>query len=155
MARAEIWRRKSRAALASSRKPASTSIWLRKLPGRTSIATAKMLSITFNAAGDIPGAASFDVEGDGLKDVVLVSADFSGTNFPSTITLMIARQNADGTFPSQVTTVPLNAPLPGGLTRAVAGDFNHDGKLDVAFIDGLPGSAKNPPSGSSAVWVAL
>jgi hypothetical protein len=105
--------------------------------------------------GDIPGAASFDVESDGLKDLVLVGADFSGANFPTTITLMIARQNADGTFPSQVTTVPLNAPLPGGLTRTVVGDFNHDGKLDVAFIDGLPGSADNPPAGSSAVWVAL
>jgi hypothetical protein len=68
---------------------------------------------------------------------------------------MIARQNADGTFPSQVTTVPLNAPLPGGLTHAVVGDFNHDGKLDLAFIDGLPGSSANPPAGSPAVWVAL
>jgi len=51
--------------------------------------------------------------------------------------------------------VPLNAPLPGGLTHAVVGDFNHDGKLDLAFIDGLPGSANNPPAGSPGVWVAL
>ncbi|MCU1219881.1 MAG: hypothetical protein JWN42_1078 [Candidatus Angelobacter sp.] len=105
--------------------------------------------------GDIPGAASFDVEGDGLKDLVALGADFSGGTSPSTITLMIARQNADGTFPTQVTTVPLNAPLPGGLTHAVVGDFNHDGKLDVAFIDGLPGSSVNPPAGSPAVFVAL
>jgi hypothetical protein len=105
--------------------------------------------------GDIPGAASFDVESDGLKDLVAVGADFSAANSPTTITLMIARQNADGTFPSQVTTVPLNAPLPGGLTHVVTGDFNHDGKLDVAFIDGLPGAANNPPAGTSAVWVAL
>src|SRR5712671_5899413 len=47
------------------------------------------------------------------------------------------------------------APLPGGLTHAVVGDFNHDGKLDLAFIDGLPGSSVNPPAGSPAVWVAL
>jgi hypothetical protein len=105
--------------------------------------------------GDIPGAASFDVESDGLKDLVAVGADFSAANSPTTITLMIARQNADGTFPSQVTTVPLNAPLPGGLTHVVTSDFNHDGKLDVAFIDGLPGAANNPPAGTSAVWVAL
>jgi hypothetical protein len=105
--------------------------------------------------GDIPGAASFDVEGDGLKDMIAVGADFSAANSPTTITLMIARQNADGTFPSQVTTVPLNAPLPGGLTHAVVGDFNHDGKLDLAFIDGLPGSSASPPAGSPGVWVAL
>jgi hypothetical protein len=76
--------------------------------------------------------------------MIAVGADFSAANSPTTITLMIARQNADGTFPSQVTTVPLNAPLPGGLTHAVVGDFNHDGKLDLAFIDGLPGSSASP-----------
>src|SRR5262249_7003658 len=67
-----------------------------------------------------------------------------------------AQQKADGTFPnSQLTTIPINAPLGGGLTRPVIGDFNHDGKIDLAFISGLPASLNNPPAGSGSVFVVL
>src|SRR4029078_1936571 len=71
------------------------------------------------------------VEGDGLKDIVLL------TNDPDTgsgAVLMIARQNADGTFPTTATLVPIAAPDPG--VSVVTADFNHDGKIDMAFQSG-------------------
>jgi hypothetical protein len=106
--------------------------------------------------GDVPGTAAFDVNGDGLKDVIMLSADFSGSNFPTTMNLFIGQQNADGTFASSPVTVPLNAPLPDGPTQpVVVGDFNHDGKLDLAFIQGVPFSPGIPYSGPNLVWVVL
>jgi hypothetical protein len=106
--------------------------------------------------GDVPGAAAFDIKGDGLKDFVMVGADFSAGQSPTTMTLIIAQQKADGTFPnSQLTTIPINAPLGGGLTRPVVGDFNHDGKIDLAFISGLPATQDNPPAGGGSVFVVL
>jgi hypothetical protein len=93
--------------------------------------------------GPIPRAVSFDVDGDGLKDFVVVGTEFEATTFPTTLTLIIAKQNADGTFPSPapfgeptpIITVPINAPIEGNLSPVV-GDFNHDGKPDLAFING-------------------
>ena len=82
--------------------------------------------------GSAPGAAAFDVEGDGLKDFVTAGTDeFTGD--PTKTGLFIARQNADGTFAKPVF-VQLSAPA-GGFP-AVTADFNHDGKLDLAFVDG-------------------
>ncbi|MGZ4830577.1 MAG: FG-GAP-like repeat-containing protein [Candidatus Angelobacter sp.] len=86
-----------------------------------------------NVENDFASAegGSFDVEGDGLKDVLLL------TNDPTTDTgtvLLIARQNADGTFTQSSTPVPLPAPNAGG--SMITGDFNHDGKIDFAFIGG-------------------
>ena len=86
-----------------------------------------------NVANDTLPAdgASFDVEGDGLKDVLLLSVN------PNTFTgpvLFIARQNADGTFSKPSTFVTLAAPNGGG--SMITGDFNHDGKIDFAFASG-------------------
>jgi hypothetical protein len=84
----------------------------------------------FNDLGSAAGNA-FDVEGDGLKDIVLLTSD------PDTGTgsvLMIARQNADGTFPTTATLVPIAAPDPG--VSVVTADFNHNGKIDMAFQSG-------------------
>lgn len=80
-----------------------------------------------NVENDFAGAdgASFDVEGDGLKDVLLLTSEPQAS-------LFIARQNADGTFSQSATAIPLPAPDGGG--SMVTGDFNHDGKIDVAFI---------------------
>jgi len=47
---------------------------------------------------------------------------------------MIARRNADGTFPTTATLVPIAAPDPG--VSVVTADFNHDGKIDLAFQSG-------------------
>ena len=82
-----------------------------------------------NVENDFAGAdgASFDVEGDGLKDVLLLSSEPSAS-------LFIARQNADGTFTQPATSIPL--PSPNGGNSIITGDFNHDGKIDFAFTDG-------------------
>lgn len=82
-----------------------------------------------NVENDFAGAdgASFDVEGDGLKDVLLLSSEPSAS-------LFIARQNADGTFTQSATSIPL--PAPNGGSSMISGDFNHDGKIDFAFTDG-------------------
>jgi hypothetical protein len=82
-----------------------------------------------NVENDFAGAdgASFDVEGDGLKDVLLLSSEPSAN-------LFIARQNADGTFSQSATVIPLPAPDGGG--SMITGDFNHDGRIDFAFASG-------------------
>jgi FG-GAP-like repeat len=87
-----------------------------------------------NIENDLESAAgaSFDVEGDGLKDVLLLSTDSAtGTG----TVLYIARQNADGTFSQPTTFIPLAAPAVEGPSM-VTGDFNHDGKIDFAFASG-------------------
>jgi hypothetical protein len=96
------------------------------------------------------GGAVFDVDGDGHKDFVLVgvnSNDPSFDPFNEHMTLIIQKQNADGTFvappqfeggPSDLITVTLNAPIVEKPTVAVA-DFNHDGKPDLAMVSEFGG----------------
>lgn len=96
--------------------------------------------IEFEEGPDLGGGAGFDVDGDGLKDFVGVGASFDNGNFPTTMTLIISHQNADGSFagtfgtdPSGFVTVPINAPV-GVISPPVVADFNHDGKPDLAFL---------------------
>src|SRR5579864_7475631 len=96
---------------------------------------------TFRPAGGVaftdnaPGGAAFSVESDGLKDVVAVGTDVDGfVSDPSKASLFISHQNADGTF-GNPQLVELAAPTDTG-TAVVSGDFNHDGKVDVAFANG-------------------
>jgi hypothetical protein len=96
--------------------------------------------IEFEEGPDLGGGAAFDVDGDGLKDFVGVGTSFDNGNFPTTMTLIISRQNADGSFtgsfgtaPAGFVTVPINAPVGESSTPVVA-DFNHDGKPDLAFL---------------------
>lgn len=102
------------------------------------------------------GGAAFDVDGDGLKDFLLLGEDTNDPNFNpfnEQMTLIIQKQNADGTFagppafpgsPSQLITVTLNAPNIPDPTSVVA-DFNHDGKPDIAMVS----------KGSGPVFVSL
>ena len=90
----------------------------------------------------IPTAAAFDVEGDGLKDFISLGTDDINGD-PTKTQLQIARQNADGTFASPAI-VTLAAPSSNSAS-VVTADFNHDGKLDLAFVS----------SGGQNVFVVL
>jgi len=90
--------------------------------------------VNSSISGNVPGGAAFDVDGDGLKDVVMVGTDeFTGN--PNESALFISRQNPDGTFASNPTFVQLSAAST-SFPSVVTADFNHDGKLDLAFTAG-------------------
>jgi hypothetical protein len=99
--------------------------------------------------GFLVGGAVFDVNGDGHKDFVLVGNDTNDPAFnPDRMTLIVQKQNADGTFASppqfpgdpssQLITVTLNAPIVENPSTVVA-DFNHDGKPDLAMVSKFGG----------------
>ncbi|HKV94405.1 MAG TPA: VCBS repeat-containing protein [Candidatus Angelobacter sp.] len=105
--------------------------------------------LELNDTGFQVGGAVFDVDGDGHKDFVLVGVDTNDPAFdPDHMTLIIQKQNADGTFAnppqfpgdpsSQLITVTLNAPIVEGALSVVA-DFNHDGKPDLAMVNKFGG----------------
>ena len=107
--------------------------------------------LDLNDTGFQVGGAVFDVDGDGHKDFVLVGVDTNSPSFNPNIdrmTLIIQKQNADGTFAnppqfsgdpsSQLITVTLNAPIVEKPTTVVA-DFNHDGKPDLAMVSKFGG----------------
>lgn len=106
--------------------------------------------LDLNDNGFQVGGAVFDVDGDGHKDFVLVGVDTNDPSFNPDIdrmTLIIQKQNADGTFvappqfeggPSDLITVTLNAPIVEKPTVVVA-DFNHDGKPDLAIVSKFGG----------------
>lgn len=106
--------------------------------------------LDLNDNGFQVGGAVFDVDGDGHKDFVLVGVNTNDPSFNPDIdrmTLIIQKQNADGTFvappqfeggPSALITVTLNAPIVEKPTVAVA-DFNHDGKPDLAMVSEFGG----------------
>jgi hypothetical protein len=101
-----------------------------------------------NIGGFPVGGTAFDVDGDGLKDLVVVSNNLD--NPPGAVTnmhLIIQKQKADGSFasPSELITVTLNAPIVENPSIVVA-DFNHDGKPDLALAD---------PGGVGRVFVVL
>jgi len=77
------------------------------------------------APGGVSGVGpAVDMNGDGTLDLVTV-ANFGGPN-----TLIVSLGNRDGTFTDTKQEVQLNAGV-GGVP--VIGDFNGDGKLDVAI----------------------
>ena len=83
----------------------------------------------------IDASVAADFNGDGKLDIAGISTDSSGEN-----TIDVALGNGDGTFGAPLSTATqLQIGASGSLDMAV-GDFNGDGKLDVAvraqFIDG-------------------
>lgn len=106
--------------------------------------------VSIENPGFLVGGTAFDVDGDGHKDFVLVGNDTNDPAFnPNNelMTLIIQKQNADGTFasppqsvggPSQLITVTLKAPIVENPSVVVA-DFNHDGKPDLAMVSKFGG----------------
>lgn len=94
----------------------------------------------FNAAGDLytprfgAAAAVGDFNGDGKLDVAIAGS--GSTMYPDS-GVVISLGNGDGTF-----TQPNGSPMYLGqsLTAVTAGDFNGDGKLDLAVTDSAANS---------------
>ena len=80
-------------------------------------------------AGYAPiGVAVGDLNGDGILDLVVVNNGNKSNGHPGTVTILIG--NGDGSFTTGKSFNTGNGPL-----YAVLGDFNRDGKLDVAVSD--------------------
>jgi len=107
--------------------------------------------VTFTSAGGVASFCTFLGNGDGTfthgpsntagQTVVenLVLTDFNGDGKPDLVYLaphpVIQLGQGDGTFQGQ-TPIPIQAPSGGcGLGPLVAGDFNGDGKLDLAMLN--------------------
>src|SRR5262249_50116772 len=89
---------------------------------------------TFNAsteypAGPFPTAlATGNFNGDGLLDIVVANGGNASHGKPGTVSVLLAKQG--GGFASPITTQCGTGPI-----AIVTGDFNGDGRLDVAVAD--------------------
>src|SRR5262249_17388400 len=73
------------------------------------------------------GIVAADLLGNGLSDLAVTNA------LDNSVTVLLA--NGDGSFRSGPT-VTLPTPFPGGYpTGIVAGDFNRDGRIDLAVVE--------------------
>ena len=81
--------------------------------------------------GPIPGLPVLaDLNGDGILDMVVANAGFSGN-------LSVLIGNGDGTFQTAVSSV---IPPRFGASSVAVGDFNGDGKPDIAVGNGTAGN---------------
>jgi hypothetical protein len=71
-----------------------------------------------------------DFNGDGKVDIAIAAA--SGTSSPGPVGVLLG--NGDGTFQPAITSTGVSSPV-----AIVAGDFNGDGKLDLAISDSATG----------------
>ena len=106
-------------------EPNSTTGTLTVLVGKGdgTFTTGQSLSVTLPSSGSPLNVTIDDVNGDGKLDLIAVAA---GTSTASGITVFLG--NGDGTFSTSGKPGPNNA----GGTAAVTGDFNKDGKKDIA-----------------------
>ena len=104
------------------------------------------------ATGQQPwGIAAADFLGNGLADLAITNS------LDNSISILLA--NGDGSFRSAAT-VTLPVPFPGGYpTGIVAGDFNRDGRIDLAVVETCGTSSMcfpvALPQGNGAVAILL
>jgi hypothetical protein len=118
------------------------------------------------SAGKDPAAfVVADFIGDGIPDLAVLESGYSGPD--SQLSAIILLGNGDGTFSAQATTVttPPANPYYSGAAM-VAGDFNGDGKADLAILsdhvniflgngNGTFTTAANLTTGSSPMSLAV
>ncbi|MGA3127889.1 MAG: VCBS repeat-containing protein [Candidatus Korobacteraceae bacterium] len=108
----------------------SVTIWLGN--GNGTFTTQKPSQIPFTVpTGGVFGLAAADFNGDGKLDLALTNyfpQNAAANAAPSTVTILFG--NGDGTFKTGPTS-------PAGLNpfHVTAGDFNHDGKADLAVTN--------------------
>ena len=81
--------------------------------------------VTYPIASDGTSVVTGDFNGDGKLD--LATSDFNGGS-GNTVSILLG--NGDGTFQPHV-----DYPTPSGPNQLIAGDFNGDGRLDLAVAD--------------------
>jgi uncharacterized protein (TIGR03437 family) len=84
-------------------------------------------SQTYTFGGGLSAVLSADFNGDGKPDLAVVDAGNPGGSPPSPSALWILINNGDTTFKT-----PVQYSLAGGGLSLAAGDFNGDGKIDLA-----------------------
>jgi FG-GAP-like repeat/FG-GAP repeat len=117
----------------------------RRVPRAEMLEDRRLMTVAFAPATTYPVAAGVlnvvtgDFNGDGVPDVVSISPQFNGTGQGGSITALLG--NGKGGFSSAVDTEIPALNQDGGVA---VGDFNGDGKLDLAVITASLGTAQPP-----------
>lgn len=111
-------------------------------------------SANYGSGGYLKFVALADIDGDGKVDLVASNGD------PTQGTLLVFRGNGDGTFQTSPTTISVASGA--GLGQLVVGDFDGNGKPDIAVLDTignvwvlLNNSTSGSPSFAAPVNYAL
>jgi hypothetical protein len=91
----------------------------------------------FEPENGVGGIAAADFNGDGKLALVLSAGDSSYSTFPPAAELYVLEGDGKGGFGSP------HAILNGGGYRFVLGDFDADGKADIAVVQATPGDPRN------------
>lgn len=125
--------------------PGSIDVWLGDGHGNFALNSAGHIETGPAVAGSVVVG---DFNGDGLKDIAVLAPYYQGEcQFvsPNADTLYVLLNNGDGTFTMRTfptTLYDVNEQPTSNQNLLVSGDFNGDGKLDVAFL----GRAGSPAS---------
>src|SRR5438445_13560267 len=99
-------------------------------------------SVSFNMIqmGPSGGPVVGDFNGDGREDMIVLS----GTS-GSTSSFHVLISTGTGTYTSAMSyTVPSGGTANGNISSYTSGDFNGDGKLDLAIVTGGPNQTGQP-----------